>query len=230
MATGREPFRAEKPFAVIQKIIAEKPAKPRQVNSDISKTLEQIIERLLAKQPRDRFQSAEEVQQTLEKYLAHLQNPLASPKPKGIVSRSRSFAPMLGVCAAALLAASGWFAYMTGAFSSLPAGTNNQRQSAEEQSDDSMAAVLDPFESNVNILGTSEIFSDDVFEMQLNMLSHEIAQIETEFIETDSALPMEPANPLKQIIIDKATVNELERSPAIPKQENNQPQPRGHND
>lgn len=227
MATGREPFRAEKPFAVIQKIIAETPAKPRQVNSDVSKTLEQIIARLLAKNPKDRFQSAEEVQQTLEKYLAHLQNPLASPKPKGISPRRRSLSPFLGICAAAFLVSSGWFAYATGVFSYSQFKTDNPPKSIDRVNHDSESKSLGPNGSTANILITNEMISDDDFEAQLDLLSHDISRIESDLIETDTALPSDSVTPLEKTIINQATVKEVDQSPAgLPQNTNQPPTPR----
>ena len=82
MATGREPFRAEIPVAVLKKITSDRPAPVRSVNSDVTKTLAKIIERLMAKAPEQRFQSAAEVEQVLTKYLAHLEQPRLKAKPK----------------------------------------------------------------------------------------------------------------------------------------------------
>ena len=82
MATGREPFRAEIPVAVLQKINAETPMAVRSINSDTTQTLSNIIDRLMEKQPGDRFESATEVESVLAKYLAHLEQPRVEPKPK----------------------------------------------------------------------------------------------------------------------------------------------------
>lgn len=82
MATGREPFRAEIPVAVLQKIANEVPNNIRTVNSNISKTMQRVVERLMSKRLEDRFQSAEEVESVLTKYLAHLEQPATQPKPK----------------------------------------------------------------------------------------------------------------------------------------------------
>jgi serine/threonine-protein kinase len=212
MATGREPFRAEKPFAVIQKIIAEKPARPRQVNSDISKTLEQIIERLLSKHPRNRFQSAEEVQQALEKYLAHLQNPLTSPAPRGILARRRKLTPaFLGVCAALLLAASGWFAYTAGG---LPIFTGKAQPSPAKVFFDSPATTASPLESGIDFMNATDNLSDDDFEMQLELLNEEISRMEADLNDVDPDLLNDSANPRERIFLNRTTVDQVELSPA----------------
>ena len=81
MATGRLPFRAEGPLAVLQQIREHQPAATRSVNPRISRTLSNLIGRLLAKRPGDRIQSAAEVQQLLEQYLAHLHHPESRARP-----------------------------------------------------------------------------------------------------------------------------------------------------
>ena len=82
MATGREPFRAEIPVAVLQKINTETPLAVRSVNSDTTQTLSNIIDQLMQKQPGDRFDSASAVEAVLAKYLAHLEQPRVEPKPR----------------------------------------------------------------------------------------------------------------------------------------------------
>lgn len=89
LATGREPFRAEKPFAVIQKIINDQPASPQEINNEIPPMISDIIEKLLEKNPQDRFQTAGEVKLLLERYLSHLQQPLRVAKPQRIMTRRR---------------------------------------------------------------------------------------------------------------------------------------------
>ena len=89
LATGREPFRGEKPFAVIQKIINEPPISPRELNSDLPAMISDVIERLLEKKPDDRFQSATAVRQWLENYLAYLQQPMSVAQPQRVLTRRR---------------------------------------------------------------------------------------------------------------------------------------------
>lgn len=83
LATGREPFRAQRSYGVIQKIINEQHEAPNQVNAEVSQTLSNVIEKLLAKEREQRFQSAAELADYLRDYLAHLQQPnLAKPPVK----------------------------------------------------------------------------------------------------------------------------------------------------
>lgn len=82
MATGREPFRAEKPLAILQKIDRDRPIPPRSINNELPSTLNRIINRLLEKKPDDRFDSAEKLEQLLARYLAHLHHPQSIAKPR----------------------------------------------------------------------------------------------------------------------------------------------------
>lgn len=86
LATGREPFRGNQPYAVIQKIITQQPTDPTEINSDVPPPLADIIEKLLEKEPKDRFASAEELVKTLEDYLAFLQHPKTARPPKRILT------------------------------------------------------------------------------------------------------------------------------------------------
>ena len=88
VATGREPFRAEIAFAVMNKIIRDVPRPSQCVNADIPATLDRIIRRLLEKSPTDRIQSAAELQQMLTQYLAHLQDPQHHAHPQVTATRS----------------------------------------------------------------------------------------------------------------------------------------------
>ena len=87
MATGREPFRAERSLAVLKKITSVKPTSMRSINSSIPKTLEDVVEKLLAKDVEDRFKTASEVQEVLTEYLAYLQDPKSNRKP--VVNKSK---------------------------------------------------------------------------------------------------------------------------------------------
>lgn len=82
LATGREPFRAENAFAVINKVMRSHPVSARTINADIPEVLDRIINRLLAKKRGDRIDSAEELQQLLTQHLAHLQDPDRHTEPR----------------------------------------------------------------------------------------------------------------------------------------------------
>jgi ligand-binding sensor domain-containing protein/tRNA A-37 threonylcarbamoyl transferase component Bud32 len=57
MTTGRPPFQAETPMAVMLKHITEPLPLPRKINPDLPETIERVILKSLAKEPDDRFQS-----------------------------------------------------------------------------------------------------------------------------------------------------------------------------
>ena len=88
VATGREPFRAESPFGVINKITHEIPVSARSLNADVPETLDRIIGRLLEKEPSDRIESADELKQLLTEYLAHLQDPERHAEPRVKATRA----------------------------------------------------------------------------------------------------------------------------------------------
>lgn len=81
MATGRLPFRADGPMAVLEQIRCHYPIPARSVNPRISTTVSNLIGRLLVKDPGDRIQSAVEAHELLEQYLAHLHHPETRCKP-----------------------------------------------------------------------------------------------------------------------------------------------------
>jgi hypothetical protein len=61
MATGAGPFRGPSTLAVLTSLALHTPEAPRQINSDVSQELSDLIMRLLAKDPAERPQSAEAV-------------------------------------------------------------------------------------------------------------------------------------------------------------------------
>jgi serine/threonine protein kinase len=61
MATGRPPFSADTPMAVVIKQISDPLPLPRSVNPSIPEPLERVILKALAKRPNDRFETAGEM-------------------------------------------------------------------------------------------------------------------------------------------------------------------------
>jgi ligand-binding sensor domain-containing protein/tRNA A-37 threonylcarbamoyl transferase component Bud32 len=72
MATGRVPFEAETPLAVLLKHVNAPLPPPRQVKPDLSPAVERVILKAMAKSPEDRFQTAEEMVEALQKAVAEL--------------------------------------------------------------------------------------------------------------------------------------------------------------
>lgn len=61
MATGRVPYQAETPMAVIFKHLHDPLPRPRKLNPDLSEAIELVIHKALAKDPAGRFQTAREL-------------------------------------------------------------------------------------------------------------------------------------------------------------------------
>lgn len=70
MLTGRVPFDADNPWAVISQHITDPPPSLRERNEDIPVGLEQLIETALAKRREERFQSPQEVIEVIDALLA----------------------------------------------------------------------------------------------------------------------------------------------------------------
>jgi formylglycine-generating enzyme required for sulfatase activity len=74
MCTGRPPFRAPSPVAVLKRVCTEMPRPIREINPELPPWLEELVARLHAKAPADRFASAREVADLLARRLAELQH------------------------------------------------------------------------------------------------------------------------------------------------------------
>ncbi len=72
ISTGRPPFRASSPMAVLKRVCEDQPRPIREVIAEIPLALVQIIERLHEKDPEKRIQTAREVAQTLTEFEAEL--------------------------------------------------------------------------------------------------------------------------------------------------------------
>ncbi len=83
MVTGRVPFQAETPMAVVIKHITEPLSLPRQVNPNIPEAVERVILKALAKDPDDRFNRASDLAKALRKAVAGVSPPpvVEGPSP-----------------------------------------------------------------------------------------------------------------------------------------------------
>jgi serine/threonine protein kinase len=79
LCTGREPFRADSPVAVIREVSQATPTPIREINLDIPPWLAAVVQRLHAKRREDRFTSAVEVAQLLRYNLDHPDHPHPVP-------------------------------------------------------------------------------------------------------------------------------------------------------
>jgi hypothetical protein len=78
MLTGRVPFDADTPMAVLTKHVYEPPPPPRTLNRELSPVVEAVLLRALAKDPNQRYQSAAEMAADLERVATHLGRPRPS--------------------------------------------------------------------------------------------------------------------------------------------------------
>lgn len=65
LTTGRLPFAAEKPLAVVLKHIHEPPPRPSELAPDLPSALEAVILKCLAKRPEERYQNGDELEAAL---------------------------------------------------------------------------------------------------------------------------------------------------------------------
>jgi hypothetical protein len=110
LCTGRPPFPAGTPLAVLRHVEEDRPRPIRESNPNIPDWLAAVVERLLAKDPAGRFQTAAEVAALLGAGLAHLQQPAtvaAPPWPPPPGRGGGRVAPCLALAALVLLAAGG---------------------------------------------------------------------------------------------------------------------------
>jgi len=71
LATGRAPYDAETPIAVVLKHVHDPLPKPRSINPDLSVRLEKVILTTLAKKPEDRYATGKELVEALEAAIPH---------------------------------------------------------------------------------------------------------------------------------------------------------------
>src|SRR5579859_5241749 len=99
MLTGRVPFDADTPFAVVFKHINDPLPPPSSVAGNIPLPLERVVVRALAKAPEDRYQTAEElvlaIQDAVLKSRGSYQTALAPPAPA--LSPALQSTPPLGL-------------------------------------------------------------------------------------------------------------------------------------
>src|SRR6185503_6233336 len=67
--TGRRPFVAETPFAILRKHLTETPAPPASLRPDLPPALDRMVLRLLSKRPDERYAAAEDLVLDLRDFL-----------------------------------------------------------------------------------------------------------------------------------------------------------------
>jgi basic membrane protein A len=100
MATGRVPYRAETPVAVVFMHVSAPLPLPRSVNPDLPEAVERVILKALAKNPDDRYQTAEALVAALKRAVPEtptvISKPEARPKPIRRVPSPTLVAPPAG--------------------------------------------------------------------------------------------------------------------------------------
>lgn len=86
MATGRQPFRAERAMAVLNRICNEAHRPVWEINPDIPDEVCDVIDQLLEKKPRSRFADASQVQAAMSRSLVNVQQP-GRPRFRATVRR-----------------------------------------------------------------------------------------------------------------------------------------------
>jgi WD40 repeat protein/serine/threonine protein kinase len=90
LCTGREPFPAGSPVAVLRQVCEATPRPVRELNPAVPAWLAATVERLHAKRPADRFASAAEVAELLRHNLEHPDRPRpVAPPPRRTRHRAR---------------------------------------------------------------------------------------------------------------------------------------------
>jgi ligand-binding sensor domain-containing protein/tRNA A-37 threonylcarbamoyl transferase component Bud32 len=79
IVTGRVPFDAETPLAILMQHVNAPLPPPRQIKPSVPEAVERVILKAMAKLPADRFQSAEEMGETLHRAVAGLPTEIALP-------------------------------------------------------------------------------------------------------------------------------------------------------
>lgn len=109
MATGRQPFRAERAMAVLTRICNETHLPVWEINPEIPDELCDIIDQLLEKKPRSRFADAAQVQAALSQSLVNIQQPgrhrFRATLRRWMRKRGKAFAGVFAVTVCGLAAA-----------------------------------------------------------------------------------------------------------------------------
>lgn len=66
LLTGKQPFAADTPLAIIHKQVNEPPVAPKKLRPDLPEAVDRVIAKALAKNPADRYQSANEFHKALD--------------------------------------------------------------------------------------------------------------------------------------------------------------------
>jgi len=93
MVTGRKPYQADTPMAVLFKHAGEPLPRPSQFVRDLPEDVERVLLKALAKDPGDRYQNMGEVNAALEKLVAEVPLPKSPRKKTSKTRRSTKATP-----------------------------------------------------------------------------------------------------------------------------------------
>ncbi len=116
MLTGHLPFKGDNEFALRDAKLFTNPIKPREVNPDISKPLEEIILKSLKKEPNERFVSAFEMKKEIDifRQKSSSETVLVKPDEQKLPPKSKFKFILAGILAVAVLAIAGIFIFSSG--------------------------------------------------------------------------------------------------------------------
>jgi serine/threonine protein kinase len=174
MLTGRVPFDADTPLAILMKHVNDPLPLPRTVDPSIPELFERVVLKALAKQPADRFQSAEEMSAALEKAarqsgieastriaLSQLETGRALSEVEGIRSGKEAVAVFSGDSRQRITDQA--FAAGDTAVTFNPAKTAKTQTSQKKSGRAALASVAMIIFANMAMLWASGIFGWDVF-------------------------------------------------------------------
>jgi len=97
MLTGRMPFNAESPFALIRQIMQEDPPDVTQLNSEVDAESKRILMKMIARDRNARYQNCHELSTDLEEYLAahNVRNITASLASKSTAASGAAATPTI---------------------------------------------------------------------------------------------------------------------------------------
>src|SRR5205085_4398191 len=97
MLTGRMPFNAESPFALIRQIMQEDPPDVTQLNSEVDADSKRILMKMIARDRDARYQNCHELATDLDEYLAarNVRNITASLASKSVATAGAGSMPTL---------------------------------------------------------------------------------------------------------------------------------------
>jgi formylglycine-generating enzyme required for sulfatase activity len=93
LVTGRRPYTADTPAAVMSKQLTDPLPRPRQYNPDLPEMVEQVLFKALAKNPQDRYTSMAEFAAVLERLaMGQVEAPATQPVAPAVVDQTQQAA------------------------------------------------------------------------------------------------------------------------------------------